>query len=402
MRRKANLFYTSGADSSFIVFSNYTESMTGNFLATDVKLFPSKFLCLNIPALTRNTNSGGRINYDLLYKTREDFIKKLAAYYENKMAFLRDRCKEQDKDIEKELRPLGYLMDFLMDYDQSISVEYVGMVTEQDYNGIYADTICVIDAAARNHGLIARGTAADEDIEEYTPLYSHDYLYGWYDMYMGDQRYIGPDIYKDVKPQFDLNINGVNVYKLQPTTKSIEVVEDTEDRVIKFNCIIPLYDVISTNDKTNHDVIEDMKSISCDSHDDDKDAGRYVINMPLGMWFADEDITLSRNGTEYSPSWSLCLSSQFKPFPYQGKHNVSELDHSDRMDAFCTFAQVLSRQNEILDKISEFTKVMRSFNERLSAVEGNLSAIGTTTNIDGIHEEMVKLRSEMNEALSKF
>ena len=45
--RKTNLFYTSGVDSKFLTFSNYTESLTGNFISTDTKIFPSKFLCIS-------------------------------------------------------------------------------------------------------------------------------------------------------------------------------------------------------------------------------------------------------------------------------------------------------------------------------------------------------------------
>ena len=44
MKRKTNLFYVDGPDSKFITFSNYTEALTGNFLSTDTKLFPDKFL----------------------------------------------------------------------------------------------------------------------------------------------------------------------------------------------------------------------------------------------------------------------------------------------------------------------------------------------------------------------
>ena len=42
MKRKTNLFYLNGPDSKFITFSNYTEALTGNFLSTDTKLFPSR------------------------------------------------------------------------------------------------------------------------------------------------------------------------------------------------------------------------------------------------------------------------------------------------------------------------------------------------------------------------
>ena len=56
MKRKTNLFYNEGPDSKFLTFSNYTESLTGNFLSTDTKLYPSMFLCLYIPSLTNDAN----------------------------------------------------------------------------------------------------------------------------------------------------------------------------------------------------------------------------------------------------------------------------------------------------------------------------------------------------------
>ena len=57
MDRKTNLFYNAlSKDSNFLTFSNYTESLTGNFLSTDTKLFPSTFLCLKIPRLYAANN----------------------------------------------------------------------------------------------------------------------------------------------------------------------------------------------------------------------------------------------------------------------------------------------------------------------------------------------------------
>ena len=38
MKRKTNLFYLSGDESNFLTFSNYGESLTGNFLATNWKI----------------------------------------------------------------------------------------------------------------------------------------------------------------------------------------------------------------------------------------------------------------------------------------------------------------------------------------------------------------------------
>ena len=77
MKRKTNLFYTDGPDSKFLTFSNYTELLTGNFLSTNTKIYPSRFLCLNIQDLDKN-----------------GFIKDyLIGYYENKLAFLRISCR---------------------------------------------------------------------------------------------------------------------------------------------------------------------------------------------------------------------------------------------------------------------------------------------------------------------
>ena len=147
MKRKTNLFYTSGTDSNFITFSNYTEAMTGNFLATNVKLFPSKFLCLYIPKLN--------------IENRQDFIKQLAAYYENKVAFLRDKCIEHKYNIEEHIKLLGYLLDFIYNYDNSFKINFVGQVAEQDYNGIYADSICVIDASECTYATITLSSQQD-------------------------------------------------------------------------------------------------------------------------------------------------------------------------------------------------------------------------------------------------
>ena len=52
MKRKTNLFYKSASqDSSFLTFSNYTESLTANLMSTDNKIYPSTFLCISMPKL---------------------------------------------------------------------------------------------------------------------------------------------------------------------------------------------------------------------------------------------------------------------------------------------------------------------------------------------------------------
>ena len=122
MKRKTNLFYNSGPDSKFLTFSNYTEALTGNFLSTNTKLFPSTFLCLNIPSLNKE-NKQSFINNSLI------------KYYENKLANLRDRVNED------EVFPLSYLIETIMKFDSNASISYIGNITEQDYLGSYTDTI---------------------------------------------------------------------------------------------------------------------------------------------------------------------------------------------------------------------------------------------------------------------
>ena len=100
MKRKTNLFYVDGPDSKFITFSNYTEALTGNFLSTDTKLFPDKFLCLKL----KNLNAS----------TKPKFIKYLAKYYENKLAALRDYSIEKNINQEYEILPLAYLLEAIL------------------------------------------------------------------------------------------------------------------------------------------------------------------------------------------------------------------------------------------------------------------------------------------------
>ena len=79
MKRSTNLFYTVGSDTNFITFSNYGESLTGNFLSVNTKLFPNNFLCLNIPKLT--------------YDNRKKFIEYIESYFHRKYGW--------DNNLEK-------------------------------------------------------------------------------------------------------------------------------------------------------------------------------------------------------------------------------------------------------------------------------------------------------------
>lgn len=199
MKRKTNLFYTTGPDSKFITFSNYTESLTGNFLSTDTKIFPSRFIALYIKGLNKNTKAS--------------LIKYIADYYESKLAVLRDHFDYNKSDIEKSVPPLNYLLEALLRikeinenevvYTHSIAAnknnvdnetsssnesnlisdsdvikfKYISDITEQDYNGTFTDTICNIDL--RKFAYISSIELTDDFNDNVVQFDKPAYLYGW-------------------------------------------------------------------------------------------------------------------------------------------------------------------------------------------------------------------------------
>lgn len=202
MKRKTNLFYTTGPDSKFITFSNYTESLTGNFLSTDTKIFPSRFIALYIKGLNKDTKAA--------------LIKYLADYYESKLAVLRDHFDYNKSDIEKSVPPLNYLLEALLrikeitknevvathsitnnsyvnfikdenyksnltsnliSYSDVIKFKYISDITEQDYNGTFTDTICNIDL--RKFAYISSIELSDDFNDNVVQFDKPITLYGW-------------------------------------------------------------------------------------------------------------------------------------------------------------------------------------------------------------------------------
>lgn len=367
MKRSTNLFYTVGSESNFITFSNYTESLTGNFLSVNTKLFPSNFLCLDIPSLTK--------------ENRIEFIQYIAAYYENKLAFLRDKCIENNYSIEDTLAPLDYLITAIQNYDNDFKIAHVGQITEQNYNGTYSDIICVITASEHNIGKL--NSYQNDNLEKWEKYdASNKFLYGWYTtMLDGTEIYQGPFQYETIKPILDDNNKGYDYKK-----KLENITKEHSDENIKFNVIIPLYNVVNIDSNSNDSIIDETKIVPT-----------YVTNVPLGMWFSGEQpIIISRTDNEYDPSWSLLLSSQFKPFPYSEK-SPTDIDESAKSDAFLTFSQILIKQNKLLDKFNDLNKAVLELNNRVANVEGNLKSMGTSYNIDGLHKEIVDLQTQINE-----
>lgn len=333
MKRKTNLFYNSGPDSKFLTFSNYTEALTGNFLSTNTKLFPSTFLCLNIPSLNKE-NKQSFINNSLI------------KYYENKLANLRDRVNED------EVFPLSYLIETIMKFDSNTSISYIGNITEQDYLGSYTDTICIIDTQYLQSAIITTIDNEESDIRE------ADYtLYGWYDVIDDNDVYTGPSLYANFTPVFDTERPQ---YQLTPNYNVEYNVPETTPSNIVFNVVIPLFTFVNIEE-----------GVDVNNQDESILTSNFKTNVPLGIWFADDNINLKVDKT-YGQSWSLAIGSQFKPLPTSPEVR-SDVYKDPNTDAFKTFAQVLVRQNELLDTIEKQNIVIYELHERVSALEQKMT-----------------------------
>ena len=316
MKRKTNLFYTEGVDSKFLTFSNYTEAMTGNYLSTNIRLFPTMFLCLNLSKFNTEDFNDKMINFIKHY---------LVAYYENKLATLRDA------NI-KDINPLGYLLDCIKTFDGTAKITYIGNITEQDYNGIYTDTICTINPIMQYTGSIEEGNNTGDSVT------GDSELRGWYN---SNTEYTGPSTYAGVNPKFD----GGNSYNINSNCSL--TFEKNENNPIEFNVIIPLFSVVDTRDSAdlvnyniNYSVI------------DGEIIGDSTTNVPLGIWFANDTISLSTDGI-YGQNWSLVIGSQFKPFPTSSTGIPTEIEMNNTPGAYNSFAQVLARQDSIIKFFSE-------------------------------------------------
>lgn len=533
MKRKTNLFYTTGPDSKFITFSNYTESLTGNFLSTDTKIFPSRFIALYVKGLNKDTKAA--------------LIKYLADYYESKLAALRDHFDYNKSDIEKSVPPLNYLLEALLrikeikpnevvathsiannsyvnfvdnetetsklvSYSNVIKFKYISDITEQDYNGTFTDTICNIDL--RKFAYISSIELTDDFDNNVVQFDKPNTLYGWdsnipeeyaneksipdsiqgidldrymkpylddtdaeekrieykintdlsnvinihdemitedksladiIDEYMASNEYddtasaisailhsndnnllsnedteITYDkiiLYDSETPNIIYAYNGADVmtldmsknneYNINPEVVKLNISTSNDDEM-EFNCIIPLYDIVDINYKSNFNTIERIISINGEGEIDLTPSvtnKMYCANVPLGMWLytdgdVNEDDTTSMKlylDTEsgFSQSWSLTIASQFKPFPYSSKI-PSELTTNSNTNAYATFAQVLASQSSMIDNFNKLTRTIANMNDHIRNMESQLANLGTSYNIDNIHREFNNFEINMN------
>ena len=403
--RKTNLLYSSyiGEENSFLTFSNYTEAMTGNHLSVNTKMFPSTFLCAYINVSKENIGS---------------FINTIVGKYENKLAFLRDTfTKDSNISAEDNIYPLEYLINTLKDFDNSFSINYVGQVTEQDYNGTFCDTMCIISTEDNGGKVTLSDVVGTKKIVDYNN--SYDYLYGWssYDATNSSYIYNGPSIYEHVKPLFDDKDNHENnsyIYVSSYEHDKLIFKPDAKAKSIEFNCIIPLFDIVNVDPKSNESNItessntepSDTELPDTESPDAEQSKQSNILevdltsstcNVPMGIWFSQnfKKITLQRDETSgFWPSWSLVLSSQFKPFP-KSPHLQSDTQNISSTDAFGTFAQILVEQARLTDEHTDIAVNVQALSNRISSVESKINNISTNMSLDALQNKIDQIDTKL-------
>lgn len=409
--RKTNLLYSTyiGEENSFLTFSNYTEAMTGNHLSVNTKMFPSTFLCAYINVKPDNIGS---------------FINTIVGKYENKLAFLRDTfTKDSNISAEDNIYPLEYLINTLKDFDNEFSINYVGQVTEQDYNGTFCDTMCIISTEDNGGKAIPNPVDGAKKTVDYNN--SYDYLYGWssYDATNNSYIYNGPSIYEHVKPLFDKlsdnndnNKNNENnsynnsyIYVSSYGHDKLTFRPDAKAKSIEFNCIIPLFDIVNVDPKSNEsNITESSDTELSDTESSDTEPSKLpnilevdltssTCNVPMGIWFSQgfNKITLQRDETSgFWPSWSLVLSSQFKPFP-KSPHLQSDTQNISSTDAFGTFAQILVEQARLTDEHTDIAVNVQALSNRISNVESKINNISTNMSLDALQNKIDQIDTKL-------
>ena len=105
--------------------------------------------------------------------------------------------------------------------------------------------------------------------------------------------------------------------------------------------------------------------------------------------------------TGFAQTWSLVISSQFKPFPY-AKMQVNQTNDMSNSNAFPTFAMVLSKQNEILEKFNYLESIILSQQEQISNIQAQIKNTVLESNVDNIKKNFMKYQYDMTEKFNKL
>lgn len=387
MKRKTNIFYLDNTDNSkFITFSNYTEYMTGNFLSVNTKMIITKFICLNLPFPADKFAAN---------ETLINFKKFLICYYENKLAYLRDN------NITN-IYPLKYLFDAIsifFEYGGTIPINYISEIVEQSYNGEYSDNICVVDLSKYRISNVNKCST-----DSYV---SKDKLYGWDDELDNTEYAELRSIYDDENIKYKSYIN-----ESESTGPEIEESVKSGNNSLTFNCVIPMFRKtgININESQNNDYSDDKK----ENFDID-----INIDIPFGIWFnevSDPDvnstikpINLYKTG-KYSQSWSLVICSKFSSFPFGIKtvNNVNSTENEEHKTLaeqlhYKTYADVISQQSKLLNKISDLIKENLSLKDSIRNINEKINNIKILESQQTIINYIdYKYKSDINELKEKI
>lgn len=384
MNRKTNIFYhdsSNSNDSKFLTFSNYTNALTGDILVTNMKLFPSRFICAYIPNLNK-----------------DEFVKNyLESYYENKLAFLRDKLSNDQQD--ELMNPLGYLIECITKYvkDQSsdnseddISITdinnniftFISEIVEMDYNGTYTDIICTISPKDRKKPTFISNSQSNYNIG-YDQ--SSSSLYGW----SNNENITGYDIHNKTLI-FDSVTDNTNNYNTTSSTISLRKESITGE--LKFNVIIPLYEIQYLDNEETSNLNEDNNVVEFNNNYD----------VPIGIYFCDDTISLAPDITGYAPNWSLMISMQFSPFPYSYDiiHNYD--DSTAIKDAYLTFAQILSRQTDVIDLMNKYNEMITTLKTKINQIESALNNVSSVNNIDYLTNDINNINNSLEEKFNEY
>ena len=423
MNRKTNIFYNNSEDSKFLTFNNYTEALTGDILATDYKLWPSRFICIYLKDLDKQ-------NYETIESAEEaknDFILKLQQYYENKLATLRDNV-----DDVSPLKPLNYLITFIywwaynkniineQDKLSPIEIEtkllndqlenntelsdlvefnYISDIVEQQYNGTYADIICTINPnkwEKPSLKFVTLDINEDHyDVDSYlnennmvVNITNTTFLHGWEDENENTINKLDDWI---KNPIIDLVLeNGSeseNVYYIKSLIDKLNINTVTSETNLKFNLIIPLFNV--SNIKNANDISNDEENIT-------SILLTNKVNIPLGIYFTDDVINLNING-KFSTNWSLLISTQFSAFPFSFDIQQKFDDSQSTKQAYLTFAEILANQTNFTDALVKYDSLIKSLQKRIELIESKLNNISTVQNIDSIVQNVNNIQNSIDE-----
>lgn len=388
IRRKTNLFNIYKDNKfcapQFVTFSNYAESMTGNSLSVNTKMFPSGFICLDIPKLSNDNEE---------YANTKSFYKDcLVAHYENKMAFLRDYVTDIDTKNHTldELKPLDYLLRSIKQFDSTSNIVHIGDIVEQNYNGIYSDMLLTINVPDYKYTYNINSVDTIK-----SPVNYHTYvgetnnnLYGWYKVEKEDDNisyiYNGPSTFNDT----NIILDDENYYYIGNKYDKINIVKTNGTEPLKFNVIIPLFNIYNIDEtvSNSNNGITSNKDNNIDLSICDND--NYI---PYGIWFSGTNnyVTLNRNTNIdtyeiIQPSWSLVLSSQFSAFPYSSKYSTNAISNNTTDKSFektdtkyidvyhNTFASILTEQSNLIDLLYKQNKEIADIRKELDILKSRI------------------------------